>query len=78
MIISAVWGTARGGDGTFTTADSVNGTFNFCVTVQFHATEAELQNIRRAFQKASDLLADATEGHHRFGTVNIVNEWGLR
>jgi hypothetical protein len=40
VIISVAWGTARAGDGTFTTADGVNGKFNFCVTVRFHATEA--------------------------------------
>jgi uncharacterized repeat protein (TIGR01451 family) len=59
---------ALAGSGTFT-----SGRFNFCVSVRFKATDAELQIIRAGFNKASQVLADATDGQHRFGTVVIVN-----
>lgn len=68
--------TARAGDGTFSTTDGINGTFDFCVVIQFNATPTQLEFMRRAFQRGSDVLADATEGHHRFGKVNIVNNCG--
>ena len=62
---------AQAGNGTYK-----NGQFNFCVSVRFNATAAQLQQIRDAFQNASQILADATDGQHRFGTVTIVNNSG--
>ena len=62
---------AQAGNGTYR-----NGQFNFCVSVRFNATPAQLQQIRDAFQNASQILADATDGQHRFGTVTIVNNSG--
>ncbi|HEX8500284.1 MAG TPA: VWA domain-containing protein [Pyrinomonadaceae bacterium] len=62
---------AHAGSGTFT-----NGRFNFCVSVRFNATDAELARIRAGFQAASQVLSDATDGQHRFGTVTIVNNSG--
>jgi Mg-chelatase subunit ChlD len=59
------------GNGTFK-----DGKFNFCVSVRFNATDAQLAQIRTAFQNASQVLADATDGQHRFGTVTIVNNSG--
>ena len=59
------------GNGTFS-----NGEFNFCVSVRFNATAAQLQQIETVFQNASQVLADATDGQHRFGTVRIVNGSG--
>jgi uncharacterized repeat protein (TIGR01451 family) len=61
----------QAGNGTFN-----GGRFNFCVSVRFNATPAQLQQIRAAFQNASQILADATNGQHRFGTVSIVNNSG--
>lgn len=61
----------KAGNGTFR-----NGQFNFCVSVRFNATASELQTIRDAFQNASQVLADATDGQHRFGTITIVNNSG--
>lgn len=62
---------ALAGNGTFD-----NGHFHFCVSVRFDASDAELQQIRTAFENASQVLADATDGQHRFGTVTIVNDSG--
>jgi len=62
---------ANAGNGTYK-----NGQFNFCVSVRFNANAAQLQQIRDAFQNASQILADATDGQHRFGTVTIVNDSG--
>jgi hypothetical protein len=53
-----------------------NGQFSFCVSVRFDATEAQLTQIRTAFQNASQILADATDGQHRFGTITIINDSG--
>lgn len=61
------------GNGTFTSGDGINGKFDFCVQVRFNATPAQLENIRQALSRASEVLADATDGHHRFGNVNILN-----
>ncbi|HEV2912325.1 MAG TPA: VWA domain-containing protein [Pyrinomonadaceae bacterium] len=62
---------ANAGNGTLR-----NGQYNFCVSVRFNATPAQLQQIRDAFQNASQILADATDGQQRFGTVAIVNDSG--
>jgi hypothetical protein len=59
------------GTGTFT-----SGTFNFCVSIRFNATPAQIAQIETAFQNASQILADATDGQHRFGTIGIVNNGG--
>src|ERR1041385_6459098 len=50
-----------------------NGLFDFCVSARFDATPEQLGQIRTVFQNASQVLADATEGQHRFGTVTILN-----
>src|ERR1044072_9190856 len=63
--------TAKAGNGTFR-----SGQFDFCVSVRFNATTAQLTPIRTAFQNASQILADATDAQHRFGTVAIVNDSG--
>jgi hypothetical protein len=59
------------GNGTFE-----SGAFNYCVSVRFNATPAELNQIRTAFQNGSDVLLDATDGQHRFGQITIVNDSG--
>src|SRR5690242_12196999 len=52
------------------------GVYNFCVSVRFNATPAQLTQIRTAFQNASQIFADATDGQQKFGTVTIVNNSG--
>ena len=59
------------GNGTFQ-----SGAFNFCVSVRFNATAAQLGQIRTALQNGSDVLLDATDGQHRFGQITIVNDSG--
>lgn len=59
------------GSGTFD-----NGEYNFCVSVRFNATPAQLAQIRTAFDDASQIFADALDGQQRFGTVTIVNDSG--
>ncbi len=53
-----------------------NGEFDFCISVRFNATEAQLQQIRTGFQNASQILADATDGQHKFGNITILNNSG--
>lgn len=53
-----------------------NGKFNFCVSVRFPATVAQIQQVKTAFQNGSQILADATDGQHRFGTIRITNNSG--
>jgi Mg-chelatase subunit ChlD len=79
FILLAAWlvaaalltGPALAGNGSFD-----NGEHNFCVSVRFNASAAQLQQIRTAFQNASQVVADATDGQHRFGTVTLVNGSG--
>jgi len=59
------------GNGTFSGGDH-----NFCVSVRFNASAADLTKIKTAFQNGSQILADATDGQHKFGTVTIVNDSG--
>lgn len=62
---------AMAGNGTF---DS--GVYDFCVSVRFNATPAQLAQIRTAFENASQVFADATDGQQRFGTITLVNDSG--
>ena len=71
LTMLAVPAVAYAGNGTFR-----NGEFNFCVSVRFNATDAQLQQIRTAFQNGSQILSDATDGQHRFGEIAIVNNSG--
>jgi uncharacterized protein YegL len=61
------------GKGTFRKTGPDTGVFDFCVSVRFNATEAQLLNIRQVFETASRILADATDGQHQFGNISIVN-----
>lgn len=67
---------AIAGDGTFTSTGGVNGTFDFCVVIQFNATPLSDRVHAPRFSKRQRRAADATEGHHRFGKVNFVNNCG--
>lgn len=62
---------ARAGDGTFD-----GGKYNFTVSVRFNATEVQLRQIETAFQNASQVLYDATDGQQQFGKITIVNNDG--
>lgn len=62
---------AKAGNGTFDA-----GEFNYCASVRFNASAAQLSQIRTAFQNGSQVLADATDGQQRFGTITIVNDSG--
>lgn len=61
----------HGGNGTYS-----SGAFNYCVSVRFNANNTQLNRIKDTFQSGSDVLLDATDGQHRFGTVTIVNDSG--
>src|SRR5882762_9372623 len=50
-------GSAQAGTGTFR-----DGKFNFCASVRFNATEAQLTRIREVLEIASQQLGDATDG----------------
>ena len=68
--------TAYAGKGTFRKTGPTTGVFDFCVSLTFQADDTQLNKIKAVLQRASDVLADATEGQHRFGNVNIVNNGG--
>jgi hypothetical protein len=68
--------TAYAGKGTFRNTGPATGVFDFCVSLTFQATDEQLKKIQVVLQRASDVLADATEGQHRFGNVKIVNNGG--
>jgi hypothetical protein len=76
LSLTVMCGTASAGTGTFRRTGPTTGVFDFCVSVRFNATEEQLQRIMLGFDAASQVLADATDGHHRFGNVNIVNNGG--
>ena len=71
LTIIVMPGAAYAGSGTFK-----DGVFDFCVSVRFNATPAQLNAIKERFEQASQVMADATNGQHRFGTVIIVNNKG--
>ncbi len=62
---------AQAGNGTF-----ASGVYNFCVSVRFNATAAELANIQTAFTGANQSFADATDAQQRWGRITIVNNSG--
>ena len=68
--------TAYAGKGTFRKTGPTTGVFDFCVSIMFQANDDQLNKIKIYLQRASDVLAEATEGQHRFGNVNIVNNGG--
>ena len=65
------------GDGSYQPdPGGASGGFNYCVSVRFNATNAQLDQIRTAFQNGSNVLLDATDGQHRFRRITIVNDSG--
>src|SRR5687768_10455091 len=63
--------TAYAGNGKYR-----DGKFDFCVSVRFNATSAQLQEIRQVFEEAATIFHDVTDGVHQFGTITIVNNSG--
>ncbi len=63
--------TAHAGTGVFK-----DGKFHFCVSLRWNATPEELALVEKVFKQASEALADATDGQHRFGAVRIVDGEG--
>lgn len=41
--------------------------------MRFNATQAQLDAIKVRFERASQILADATDGQHQFGKIAIIN-----
>jgi hypothetical protein len=68
LIVLALPSVAEAGNGTYK-----DGKFSFCVSIRFKADDSQLRVISDAFQRASDVLADATDGQLRFGNISIVN-----
>lgn len=50
--------------------------FDFCVSMRFSATTAQIDNVKRAIEDGNEILMDATDGRARFGHVHIVNNSG--
>ncbi len=67
-------GVALGGTGTMRLVEPGVWALDFCVSVRFDATPAELQRVREAFTLGSPILADATDGQVRFGRISIFND----
>ncbi|MCA9310506.1 MAG: VWA domain-containing protein, partial [Phycisphaerales bacterium] len=66
--------TAVGGTGTMRQVGVDEWVLDFCVSVRFDATEAQLTRVREAFQLGSPILNDATDGQVRFGRISIFND----
>jgi hypothetical protein len=49
---------------------------DFCVSLRFTASQAQIDNIAQVFTEASNVLADATDGQFAFGNIDIVNNSG--
>lgn len=77
-LLAVLCGEASAGTGTFRKTGPGTGVFDFCVSVRFNATQAQLDRIKQGFDAASQVLADATDGRHRFGNINIVNNGGAQ
>lgn len=71
LAMSGLNQTAEAGNGSFK-----SGEYEFCVSVRFKATAAQISAIQSAFQRGSQILEDATDGQHRFGTIRVVNNSG--
>lgn len=55
------------------TGKIVNSQFNLSVSVRYDATQARLDELKSKFEKASNLLFDATDGQHQLGTTLVCN-----
>ena len=55
------------------TGKLTNGKFNLSMSVRFDASGATISALETRFQEASELLFDATDGQHQFGTIRVCN-----
>lgn len=53
--------------------DKPRGRFDLILSVRYNATSTELTAWEAAFEQASRLLFDATDGQHQFGTIYVYN-----
>src|SRR5688500_1500125 len=49
---------------------------DFCVSIRFTPTAAQLDAIRRVFTDGNVILADATDGQFEFGDIDLVSNSG--
>ncbi len=49
---------------------------DFCVSIRFNATPAQITEIKRGLTEGSAILLDATDGQFEFGNIYIVNDSG--
>ena len=49
---------------------------DFCVSIRFNATAAQIIEIKRGFTEGSAILLDATDGQFELGNIYIVNDSG--
>jgi uncharacterized protein YegL len=63
------WSNAYAGGGKYE-----NGRFNLLVSIRHDANPDTLNLWKNAFQQASELLYDATDGQHQFGTIFLCNK----
>ena len=49
------------------------GRFNLSISIRFNANATKINTLRDRFQQASELLFDATDGQHQFGTIRVCN-----
>jgi hypothetical protein len=50
-----------------------DGNFNLSISIRSNATDATIDDLEKRFQQASELLFDATNGQHQFGTIRVCN-----
>ncbi len=69
LVAFLCWGNVYGGGGEYE-----DGRFNLLVSIRHDASPQRICEWREAFQRASDLLYDATDGQHQFGTIFVCNK----
>ena len=62
--------TLYAGTGTARIEDGVT-ILDFCVSIRFDASQAQIDFIEQVLERGSQVLADATDGKMRFGNVSI-------
>ena len=61
-------------EGTQGSGKLESGKFNSSISVRFDATDAQLDLLKNQFQRASELLYDATDGQHQFGEILVCDD----
>ncbi|MCA9322709.1 MAG: VWA domain-containing protein [Planctomycetes bacterium] len=75
LVVSIPPENVRAGNGSVRTVGTTK-FIDFCVSIRFTATAAQITNIQNAFTAANVILADATDGQFQFGNIDIVNNSG--